>query len=133
MTAVKLTLGQYLDEARQDSGYSIRQLAELTGMQKSTVGQILLDQVKEPKPENLIRIANVLELNANDLFLMAGLPEPSGIPTVEALLRAEYDLPEVAIREAKQHIEGIIARYGQPPASATPITKRSSRKEGHHE
>lgn len=134
MTAERLTLGQFLDQARRENGLSIRQLAELSDVLKTTVGRLLLDQVKEPKADHLVRLAQVLELNANDLFLMAGLPEPSGIPTVEALLRTEYDLPEVAIREAKKHIEGIVARYGNSPAPATPlITNRSSRKEGHHE
>lgn len=133
MKAERLTLGQYLDQARQENGLSIRQLAELADVLKTTVGRLLLDQVKEPKADHLVRLAHVLELNANDLFLMAGLPEPSGTPTVEALLRTEYDLPEVAIREAKKHIEGIVARYGPAPTSATSTTNRSSRKEGHHE
>lgn len=109
----KQTLGQYLDAARQNAGLSIRQLGDATQIQKTVIGRLLLDQVSEPKPRHLISLAEVLEINAADLFKRAGLPAPAKGVTVEALLRADYNLPPAAIKEAKAQIADIVARYGK--------------------
>jgi transcriptional regulator with XRE-family HTH domain len=127
VAADSLSLGEFIDQARRANGLSIRQLAELTGILKTTIGRFLLNQVNDPKPWQLMRLADVLELNAADLFLLAGQPAPTGPPTVEALLRTEFDLPEAAVREAKGHIEAIIARYQR--GDATHKTTDPSRKE----
>lgn len=116
-----LTFGQYLEQARREARLSIRHLAELSGIQKTIVGRMLLDQVQQPKPDHLMRLAQVLELPAADLFLLAGVPIPAELPSVEALLRTEYDLPDAAIAEAKQQIDAIVARYA-----------RTNRKEDNH-
>jgi hypothetical protein len=81
-----------------------------------------LDQNDRVNPGSLDRLATVLELNVADLFLLAGLPVPNHAPTVEALLRAEYDLPEEAVHEAKSQIDAIVKRYKS--------TKVSTRKGG---
>jgi transcriptional regulator with XRE-family HTH domain len=109
-TKKQLTLGAVLDEARQAADMSVRQLAEAADVPKSEIGRLLRDQQERLNPESLARLASVLELNAADLFLLAGMPLPT-LPTVEALLRTEYDLPEKAVREAKAQIEAIVARY----------------------
>lgn len=130
MTIQKMTLGTNLDEARQDAGLTIRQLAELSGVAKSVVGRLLLDQLPEPKPDHLVRLAQVLEVRASDLFLLAGIPVPDQLPTVEALLRADYDLSEAAVAEVRAQIDAIVARY----ASTAPGTHKTiSRKEADHE
>jgi transcriptional regulator with XRE-family HTH domain len=109
--AKRSTLGTVLDDARKDAGMSVRQLAEAADVPKSEVGRLLTDQQERLNPDTLTRLAAVLEHNAADLFLLAGLPLPSKVPSVEALLRAEYDLPEQAVREAKAQIEAIVDRY----------------------
>jgi transcriptional regulator with XRE-family HTH domain len=105
------TLGGVLNDARTGAGMSVRQLAEAAGLPKSVVDRMLRDQLEQPNPHNIARLAVVLELNAADLFLLGGMPVPVEVPTVEALLRAEYDLPEDAVREAKAQIEAIVSRY----------------------
>jgi len=106
------TLGQYLQQAKEECGYSLRQLAAKTGIHESSINRLLKDQVDEPVPDNLIRLAEALELNASDLFLLADLPIPTDVPSLETLLRTEYDLPEEAIEEATQNIQSIVKRYG---------------------
>lgn len=123
MSASDMTLGRYLEAARQEAGHSLRQLAEAADVQLTVVARLMRDEVKKPTPAVLMRLATVLELRTSDLFLMAGLPIPTELPSVEALLRAEYDLPEDAVAEAKHQIEAIVARY-----KATP----DNREEGNH-
>jgi transcriptional regulator with XRE-family HTH domain len=106
----KLTLGQYLEQARQEAGCSIRQLATESGVHRSSIERLLWDQVDEPSPDTLARIASALELNAADLFVLAGLPVPEKLPSVDVMLRTEYGLSEEGLKQAKRSIEAIAAK-----------------------
>lgn len=106
-----LSLGQYLEQAREDNGVSLRQLVAATGIPQTTINRLLKDEVEKPNPEHLTRLADALELNASDVFVVAGLPIPQGMPSIEALLRAEYDLPDEAVAEAKRNIQAIAEKY----------------------
>ena len=110
----RTSLGQVLDNARQAAGLSVRQLATAADVPKSEVGRLLRDEQERVNSDSLARLADVLELRTADLFLLAGIPLPNTLPSVEALLRTEYNLPESAIREAKAQIEAIVARYQRP-------------------
>ncbi len=89
-----ITLGQYLEQARDQAGLSLRQLAAASGVHPSSVNRLLKDEVDEPLPDHLMRLADALEVKASDLFLLAGLPIPHELPSVDAMLRAEYGLSE---------------------------------------
>lgn len=125
MAKGQLTLGQFIESARLDAGLSIRELGDLSGVLKTIVGQLILDQINQPKPDHLMRLAQVLEVRAADMFLLAGIPVPKDQPSVEALLRSEYELPESAVREAKRQIDTIVARYARQQSP-------NPRKEGPH-
>lgn len=101
----RLTLGQYLEQARAEAGLSLRQLAASAGVHYSSVNRLLKDEVEEPVPDHLMGLAQALDLKASDLFLLAGLPIPKELPSVDAMLRAEYGLSEEGLAEAKRHIE----------------------------
>jgi transcriptional regulator with XRE-family HTH domain len=103
----RLTLGQYLEQARQEAGMSLRQLAASAGIPPTSVNRLLKDEVDEPRPEHLMGLAQALDVRASDLFLLAGLPIPKELPSVDAMLRAEYGLSEQGLAEAKRHIAGI--------------------------
>ena len=102
-----LTLGQYLEAARTDAGMSLRQLAAASGIHPSSVNRLLKDEVEAPSPDHIMKLATALDLTASDLFLMAGLPIPQKLPSVDAMLRAEYGLSEEGLAEAKRQIEAI--------------------------
>lgn len=107
----RISLGQYLEQAREEAGCSIRQLVAATGIPQTTINRLLKDEVEKPNPEHLTRLADALELNASDLFMVAGLPIPQGMPSIDALLRTEYDLPDEAVAEAKRNIQAIVEKY----------------------
>jgi transcriptional regulator with XRE-family HTH domain len=102
-----MTLGQYLAQARQEAGLSHRQLAAASGVHPSSVNRLLKDEVDEPLPEHLMGLAEALDVRASDLFLLAGLPIPKELPSVDVMLRTEYGLSEQGLAEAKQHIAKI--------------------------
>lgn len=114
MSPADMTLGRRLRLAREEAGLTMRQLAERVDIPLSVLHRLSNDEVQDPKPAQLIRLAEALELNAAELFLLANVPVPTELPTVEALLRSEYDLPEAALREARRDIEAIVARYKSP-------------------
>jgi transcriptional regulator with XRE-family HTH domain len=112
------TVGSVLETARHAAGLSIRELAGLTDMSKSALERLLSDQIERPPADRLVRLARVLELNAADLFLLAGLPLPEKLPSLDVMLRTEYGLPPEAIAEAKRDIGRIIEKYDGGAATA---------------
>jgi DNA-binding XRE family transcriptional regulator len=115
-----LTLGQYLEQARLEAGCSIRQLATESGVHRSSIERLLRDEVDEPSPETLARLASALELKASDLFVLAGLPIPKEIPSVDVMLRSEYGLSEDGLAEAKRSIQEIARRERQKGSQRGP-------------
>jgi transcriptional regulator with XRE-family HTH domain len=102
-----ITLGHYLEEARAEAGLSLRQLAAASGVHVSSVNRLLKDEVDEPSPEHLVSIAEALDVSASDLFVLAGLPIPKELPSVDVMLRAEYGLSAEGLKEAKRQIAAI--------------------------
>lgn len=105
------TLGEYLRAAREEAGLSLRQAATATGTNHGYLARLESGEKKNPSAEMLQRIADALEVNAADLFLLAGLPMPDQPPSIAAMLRTEYDLPEEAIAEAQRNIDAIVEKY----------------------
>ena len=102
--ARRITLGEYLEQARAGVGLSIRQLETATGIPRTTITHLLKDRIERPDPENLIRLARALQQNPADLFVLAGVPLPAGRPTLETVLRADYGLPD----------DGVVERHAIP-------------------
>ena len=119
----KESLGSVLEAARQAAGLSMRELASLSDMAKSSLERLLKDEVEQPSPANLMRLARVLELRPADLFLLAGLPLPEGSPSLDVMLRTEFRLPPEAIAEIERDVERIIKKYdGGPDANRDHVT-----------
>ena len=97
------TLGQRLDEARGRAGYNMRKLAEVTGIPMTSIFRLIKDEIAEPSPTSLVRLAEALDLNPSELFALAGLPHPG----LDDLLRNQYGLPDEAIAE----IHAVITKH----------------------
>lgn len=106
------TLGEIIRRGREARGLSFRQFATLVGASGSMVLRWERgDDV--PAPRYLIEIARRLELRSADLFLLAGVPLPGDLPSLPAMLRAEYALPPEAIREIQGNIERVARKYAR--------------------
>ncbi len=69
------SLGDILRTARQEAGLSVRDLAAQVGVHFTHIGQLESGK-RNPSPENLQRIAEVLNVDAEPLLAMIGLPPP---------------------------------------------------------
>jgi transcriptional regulator with XRE-family HTH domain len=122
------TLGRHLEAARQEAGYSLRQLAALSGVAMSSVNRLLKDEVEQPLPEHLVALARALELNATDLFLLAGLPLPDQVASLDIMLRKGYGVSDEELPALKREIEALIAKHHKPDTDTN--RKRQTRREG---
>ena len=106
-------LAQLLATARQESGLSVRDLAERAGLPKSTLQRMELGEVANPKPGSLELLAKALNLNASDLYTAAGYTKPDVLPSFTPYLRRKYgDLPEEAKQELETSFARIAKKYG---------------------
>lgn len=75
-----VTLGDYLRMARQQAGYSIRELAKLVSVHFSYLARLENGETAHPSPDLLQRLAEVLQVDAAELLTYIGvkpaLPEP---------------------------------------------------------
>ncbi len=105
------SLGQYLAASRQAAGLTVRQLAQLSGIPRTTISRLENNAVDQPRAESLLKLARVLELNDADLLLCAGLTVPRSHASLDTMLRTSYGLPPEAIAEAEQQLQAIIKKY----------------------
>ena len=61
-----MTLGQMVKKARNNKGYTVRQLAEMCGVSPSYITKIEKDERKEPSYKVLIKLSNVLNLGVEN-------------------------------------------------------------------
>ncbi len=119
------SLGQLIRTARKNKGLTSYEVAERTGiMHRATVGRIEAGEITRPRPETLQRLAQVLDLNLDELLLTAGYVKPSDLPNLEAYLRTKHsDLPARAIAQLVDHFELIADKYGLTETSPEHASK----------
>lgn len=108
------SLGEHLEAARHEAGYSLRKLAALSGIPMSSVNRLLKDEVDQPLPEHLMALARALELNDTDVFLLAGLPIPQEAASLDIMLRKGYGVSDDELPALKREIEALIAKHHEP-------------------
>jgi transcriptional regulator with XRE-family HTH domain len=104
------SLGATIRTAREAHGLGRADFARLLGVPPSQITRWETNEVT-PSPQSLVTLANQLEVRASDLFMLAGVPVPTDLASLPAMLRAEYHLPPEAITEIQAHIEQVAAEY----------------------
>lgn len=95
-------LGKTLARDRQAAGLSLEQLAQASGIDRSTIHRMEQGKVQSPTPKYLQRLAAALGTDVEDYFAMAGYFTPQGLPEFVPYMRAKYGTsPEVA-RQVEQ-------------------------------
>lgn len=102
----------FIAAQRQSLGLTLEQVAEATGVSRSNV-HYWESGKGVPVPTALGRLAEALDLTAQDLFTLAGYTDPTELPTVAPYLRAKYShLPDAAVAEAEKFFRDLESRYG---------------------
>lgn len=70
------SLGDRLHNARKEAGLSTRQLAELTGVHFTYIAELERGKKANPSADIVRKVANALNLDAEELLTKIGLPPP---------------------------------------------------------
>jgi transcriptional regulator with XRE-family HTH domain len=105
------TLGALIRQARERAGLSLRNLEAITGIPRTILNRLELDQLDASSPHLLQRTAEALELDSDDLFALAGYRPSDKLPSLAPYLRAKYHLPPHALAEASEALQAILERY----------------------
>jgi transcriptional regulator with XRE-family HTH domain len=105
----QLAVGEIVHRERSAHGYSIHQLARLAKVSDRWLSRLEQGVYATPDPRGLHRLAGVLEIETEALFVAADYSE--GLPNFEPYLRSTTDLPDEAIDQLKAHFDLIIEKY----------------------
>lgn len=84
-------LGKLLARTRKDRDLTLGGVASATGLAESTIKRLEDGDFKRPDPEKLQRIARALDLDAEDLFALAGYTPTEGLPNFGPYLRVKQN------------------------------------------
>ena len=104
-------LGEAIRKAREALGLSLRQLAPLVQLHHSFLARLKAGDYQTAKPAVLQRLSRVLELDERDLFALAGLDAPEGLPAFTPYLRAKYDMSDEAAQALHEYFSFVSRKY----------------------
>jgi transcriptional regulator with XRE-family HTH domain len=114
-------LGEIIRDGRTAVGLSQRQLGEQVGVHHSFVGRLEAGDYQSTSPQILQRLSRILELDERDLFALAGLDAPEGLPTFTPYLRAKYEMSDEAAKALHEYFNFVSEKFDitekQPPAA----------------
>jgi transcriptional regulator with XRE-family HTH domain len=107
-------LGEAVRLAREAKGMSRRGLAEAIGTTNSYINKLEAGWFQTISPANIQALAKALDMDAQDLFALAGYKVPEGLPTLIPYMRTKYgeDLPDAAIEELRNYFGYLRTKYG---------------------
>ncbi|MDP9340533.1 MAG: helix-turn-helix domain-containing protein [Actinomycetota bacterium] len=111
-------LGDYVKRMRERRGFSVRGLAAAARVDATWLSRLEHGEYTSPDPRHLRLLAQVLEIETADLYVMAGYRGGEGLPGFVPYLRAKYDLPAEAIEQLQSHFELINEKYKDEEGSS---------------
>jgi hypothetical protein len=64
-----------------------------------------------PDPRSIGKVARALEVDVEELYVVAGLSTGQGLPGFAPYLRAKYDLPAEAVAQLEAHFQLLNEKY----------------------
>ncbi|HSX65946.1 helix-turn-helix domain-containing protein [Nocardioides sp.] len=115
------TLGDVLRNARHEAGYTIKGLAQMSGVPGSQIAKLEHDEVQKPNVGHLATLAGPLNLNIYTLYKAAGYRTPDSISGLapeleEALSRMPRDL----LAKVERYIEELVPTPVAPAPAPQP-------------
>jgi len=110
-------VGRAVQQARRQQGYSLRELAERSGVEFSYIGKLERGEIEAPGAGKLQQLASALDIDLEDLYGLAGYLSPKSLPGLPAYLRAKYDLPAAAAEQVADYVAQLKADQREEGAS----------------
>jgi transcriptional regulator with XRE-family HTH domain len=121
-------LGGYLRAQRTAARLSIRNLAERVGVSYGYLSRLESGQYLRPSPDILYRLAEVLEIDGNDLLARTGYAVSSDLPSFTPYLRAKYNMSDEAAKQLSDHFQQMTDVHH---ITERPSSPRGRRKQAH--
>ena len=107
-------LGRLIARDRLAAGLSMGELADRTGLSKSTIHRIENDTLENrPSPESLAKIARAMETEVEDYFALAGYLTPTGLPGLAPYLRTKYEASEEIASQVEDYFHWLQSKDGE--------------------
>lgn len=114
-------LGARLRNQREALELNVRDLAERTGIDFSTIARIERGVFDQPRPEKLAALAEALGLDPTEILKLAKYPTLTTMPTPRTYLRAKYrDLNSDQLEALHMDIERVLQKHGINPTEPEP-------------
>lgn len=107
-------LSALLKRERERAGLTVRQLADAAGLVASTVSRLESGLIASPKPDQLQRLAQALQIDVEELYAAAGYFAPSSLPALRPYLRAKYGLTDDIASRVEGYVEALRYDTRQP-------------------
>ena len=88
-----------------------KQIEPLVQLHHSFLARLEAGDYQTAKPAVLQRLSRVLELDERDLFALAGLDAPEGLPAFTPYLRAKYDMSDEAAQALHEYFSFVSRKY----------------------
>ena len=75
-----MRLGNYIKEARHKRGLTQWELSRLSGLTRSHLSRLELDNYENPSAQTFLALAKALKVSPNELYEVAGYVEPGKAP-----------------------------------------------------
>jgi transcriptional regulator with XRE-family HTH domain len=105
MTEKNTKLGRKVRVLRAKRQMSVRGLAAAAGVDATWLSRLERGMYDSPDPRLLRELAEVLEIEASELFIAAGFEDSQSLPQFAPYLRVKYDLPEDAVAQLEAHFK----------------------------
>ena len=92
-----MSLGEYIKSIRHRRGLSQWELSRLSGLTRSHLSRLELDDIEDPSAETFLSLAKALKVHPNDLYQAAGYIEENA-----RFRRSLEKTPEEAFEELEQ-------------------------------
>jgi transcriptional regulator with XRE-family HTH domain len=110
-----MSLGKYIKAVRRHRGISQWELSRLSGLTRSHISRLELDDYENPTAETFIALSRALKVHPNELYHAAGYIEDNtrfrrGPPKIPEEAVAEFEIESVhipIITDAKQLKSGV--------------------------
>lgn len=101
-------LGALVVRARRRKGLSLRALAALSGIRKTTwLAELEAGKYLDPAPERLAALADLLDIPPSRIDELTHGAMTAGLPKGQAYFRAKYNLTAEQSAEVERYIEQI--------------------------
>jgi transcriptional regulator with XRE-family HTH domain len=104
-------LGEHIKHLRSAQGLGLREAARRAQVDPTWLSRLEQGIYGSPDPRAIGKVARALEVDVEELYVVAGLSTGRGLPSFTPYLRAKYDLPPDAVAQLEAHFELLNEKY----------------------